>query len=318
MFDALQTYLASSYIGDFTFLGRTFQVLAQADTPFRQDEAAITQLKTRSSSGAMVPLGSVINLKHTTGPYRVLHYNLYPAAEIQGDAAPGHSSRPGAGGHGGRRPTASCPHGFGWEWTEIAYQEKQAGGSGGLVFVLAVVFVFLMLAALYESVTLPLAVILIVPMCLLAALTGINLRGIDNNILTQIGFIVLIGLAAKNAILIVEFARQGELEHGLSAREAATEAGRTRLRPILMTSFAFIFGVAPGVRPGRGRGNASGPGHGGVLRHDRRDRFRPDLHAGVLRGLPRHRQTDAAAPPKRPDVPTTGGAPHSADMEDEA
>jgi HAE1 family hydrophobic/amphiphilic exporter-1 len=244
VFDTLQTYLASSYIGDFTFLGRTFQVLAQADAPFRQDESGISELKTRSSSGQMVPLGSVISLKHAVGPYRVLRYNLYPAAEIQGEAAPGHSS-----GEALKDMEATAnrvlPEGFGWEWTELAYQQQQASGSGGLVFVLAVVFVFLMLAALYESVTLPLAVILIVPMCLLAALTGLNLRGVDNNILTQVGFIVLIGLAAKNAILIVEFARQGELEHGLSPREAAAEAGRTRLRPILMTSFAFIFGVAP-------------------------------------------------------------------------
>jgi HAE1 family hydrophobic/amphiphilic exporter-1 len=244
VFSTLQTYLASSYIGDFTFLGRTFQVLAQADAPFRQDEAAITELKTRSSSGAMVPLGSVVNLKRTTGPYRVLRYNLYPSAEIQGEPAAGHSSGEALN---AMEQTANrvLPVGFGWEWTELAYQQQQASGAGGLVFVLAVVFVFLMLAALYESVTLPLAVILIVPMCLLAALTGINLRGIDNNILTQVGFIVLIGLAAKNAILIVEFARQGEQEHGLTPREAAAEAGRTRLRPILMTSFAFILGVMP-------------------------------------------------------------------------
>ncbi len=148
-----------------------------------------------------------------------------------------------------------CPPGFGYEWTELAYQQQLAGNTGMLVFGMAVVFVFLLLAALYESVTLPLAVILIVPMCLLAAMLGVNLRGLDNNILTQIGLVVLIGLAAKNAILIVEFARQGEMEHGLERHEAAAEAGRTRLRPILMTSFAFIFGVAPaGLRhaaPGR-------------------------------------------------------------------
>jgi multidrug efflux pump subunit AcrB len=174
----------------------------------------------------------------------VLHYNLYPSAEIQGEAAPGHSSGEALK---VMQDTANrlLPQGFGWEWTELAYQQQLAGNSSVAVFVLAVVFVFLLLAALYESVTLPLAVILIVPLCLLGATVGINIRGIDNNILVQIGFIVLIGLAAKNAILIVEFARQAELERGLGRWEAAIDAARTRLRPILMTSFAFILGVAP-------------------------------------------------------------------------
>jgi HAE1 family hydrophobic/amphiphilic exporter-1 len=174
----------------------------------------------------------------------VLRYNLYPAAEVQGDAAPGRSS-----GQALAAVQAAAekvlPQGFSWEWTELAYQQQAAGNSGAMVFVMGVVFVFLLLAALYESVTLPLAVILIVPMCLLSATLGINARGIENNILVQIGFIVLIGLAAKNAILIVEFARQAELERGLSRWEAAMDAARTRLRPILMTSFAFILGVAP-------------------------------------------------------------------------
>jgi HAE1 family hydrophobic/amphiphilic exporter-1 len=141
--------------------------------------------------------------------------------------------------------TKVLPRGYSFEWTEIAYQQKLAGNTAVFIFVASVLFVFLMLAALYESVTLPFAVLLIVPMCLLAAITGVNLRGLDNNILTQVGLVVLIGLAAKNAILIVEFARQGEEEHGLERHEAAAEAGRTRLRPILMTSFAFIFGVVP-------------------------------------------------------------------------
>ena len=192
----------------------------------------------------MVPLGSVVNLEHTTGPYRVLRYNLYPAAEIQGDGSP--DARQGRRVLTMERLAAErLPPGYGYEWTELAYQEKLAGNTGIMVFGMAVVVVFLLLAALYESVTLPFAVVLIVPMCLLAAILGVNLRGADNNILTQIGLVVLIALAAKNAILIVEFARQGEEDHGLERHEAASEAGRTRLRPILMTSFAFILGVTP-------------------------------------------------------------------------
>jgi HAE1 family hydrophobic/amphiphilic exporter-1 len=244
VFSTLQTYLGSTFINDFNLFGHTFQVLAQADAPFRRDESRVSELETRSTSGTMVPLGSLVTLRHVTGPYRVLRYNLFPAAEIQGDTAPGHSS-------GEALDTletlarANLPPGYGFEWTELSYEERAAGNTGLVVFGAAVVFVFLLLAALYESVTLPFAVILIVPMCLLAAMLGVNLRGLDNNILTQIGLVVLIGLAAKNAILIVEFARQGELEHGLERHEAAAEAARTRLRPILMTSFAFIFGVAP-------------------------------------------------------------------------
>jgi HAE1 family hydrophobic/amphiphilic exporter-1 len=244
VFSTLQTYLGGSYVSDFNFIGHTFQVQVQADAPYRQDPANIAALQTRSSSGQMMPLGSVVNLQRTQGPYRVLHYNLYPSAEIQGEATPGHSSGEALK---VMQDTANrlLPQGFGWEWTELAYQQQLAGNSSVAVFVLAVVFVFLLLAALYESVTLPLAVILIVPLCLLGATVGINIRGIDNNILVQIGFIVLIGLAAKNAILIVEFARQAEMERGLGRWEAAIDAARTRLRPILMTSFAFILGVAP-------------------------------------------------------------------------
>jgi HAE1 family hydrophobic/amphiphilic exporter-1 len=244
VFDTLQVYLGSEFVNDINLFDRTFQVYAQADERFRQNESQIGTLQTRSTSGAMVPLGSVINLRHTTGAWRVLRYNLYPSAEVIGAAKPGHSS--------GQALAAMeklagqvLPPGYGFEWTELSYQEKLAGDTGMLVFGLAVVFVYLVLAALYESVTLPFSVILIVPMCILAAMLGINLRGMPNSILTQVGLIVLVGLAAKNAILIVEFARQGELEHGLERHEAAAEAGRTRLRPILMTSFAFIFGVAP-------------------------------------------------------------------------
>jgi HAE1 family hydrophobic/amphiphilic exporter-1 len=244
VFNTLQTYLGSTYVNDFNLFGRTFQVYAQADTGYRTDESAINELKTRSASGAMTPLGSLVTLRHETGPYRVLRYNLYPSAEIQGEAAPGVSSGEALQAME-RIAKANLPEGYSFEWTELAYQQKLAGDTGALVFALAVVFVFLLLAALYESVTLPFSVILIVPMCLLAAFTGVAFMHMDNNILTQIGLIVLIGLAAKNAILIVEFARQGEVEHGHERKKAAEEAGRTRLRPILMTSFAFILGVVP-------------------------------------------------------------------------
>jgi HAE1 family hydrophobic/amphiphilic exporter-1 len=244
VFDTLQTFLGSTYINDFNYLNHTYEVYAQADAAFRQDEAEILQLQTRSANGAMMPLGAVVNLKRITGPYRVLRYQLYPSAEVLANTPPGVSTGQTMAAME-RIAQANLPDGFAFEWTELAYQQQAAGNTAGLVFGLAVTLVFLLLAALYESVTMPLAVILIVPMCLLAAITGVNLMGRDNNILTQIGFIVLIGLAAKNAILIVEFARQGELEKGHDRFQAAIEAARTRLRPILMTSFAFILGVIP-------------------------------------------------------------------------
>ncbi|MDB5447260.1 MAG: Cation/multidrug efflux pump [Phenylobacterium sp.] len=244
VFDTLQTYLGSTYINDFNYLNHTYEVFAQADDPYRQDVSAIQQLQTRSNSGAMMPLGAVVNLTRTTGAYRVLRYQLFPAAEVLANTPPGHST--GQTIQAMEKVAARVlPGGYHYEWTELAYQQQAAGNTATLVFALAVVLIFLLLAALYESVTLPLAVILIVPMCLLAAITGVNIMGADNNILTQIGFIVLIGLAAKNAILIVEFARQGEIEQGHDRRQAAVEAARTRLRPILMTSFAFILGVVP-------------------------------------------------------------------------
>jgi multidrug efflux pump subunit AcrB len=179
-----------------------------------------------------------------SGPSRVVRYNLFPAAELQGQAAPGVSTGDALAAME-ELAAKNLPPGFTYEWTELAYQQKSAGNAGSLVFVVAVVFVFLVLAAQYEALTLPLAVILIVPMCILAAILGVNLRGQDNNILTQIGLIVLVALAAKNAILIVEFAKQAEEQQGLSRFDAAVQAARTRLRPILMTSFAFILGVLP-------------------------------------------------------------------------
>jgi hydrophobe/amphiphile efflux-1 (HAE1) family protein len=251
VFETLQVYLGSAFVNDFNFLGRTYRVTAQADAPYRDEISDIANLKTRSNSGAMVPIGAVANLQDASGPYRVVRYNLYPAAELQGDTVPGFSSGQALAAME-RLAEQNLPEGFGYEWTELAYQQKAAGNTAGLVFALAVVFVFLLLAAQYESLTLPLAVILIVPMCLLAAILGVNLRGLDNNILTQIGFVVLIGLAAKNAILIVEFAKQAE-DGGLDRWSAAEQAAQTRLRPILMTSFAFILGVVPLVL-------ASGPG----------------------------------------------------------
>jgi HAE1 family hydrophobic/amphiphilic exporter-1 len=244
VFDTMQTFLGSSYIDDFNYLNHTYEVFAQADTQFRQDEAQILQLQTRSANGAMMPLGAVVNLKRITGPYRVLRYQLYPSAEVQASTPAGYSTGQTMAAME-RIAEKTLPDGFNYEWTELAYQQQIAGNTGALVFGLAVTLVFLLLAALYESITMPLAVILIVPMCLLAAITGVNIMRLDNNILTQVGFIVLIGLAAKNAILIVEFARQGELEKGHDRFQAAIEAARTRLRPILMTSFAFILGVAP-------------------------------------------------------------------------
>ena len=241
-FDTLTTYMGSTFVNDFNLLGRTYRVTAQADNPYRLSIRDVENLRTRSTSSEMVPLGAVATFRDVTGPYRVPRYNLFPAAEVQGATLPGFST--GQAIAAMEKILTNLPSGFGFEWTEIALQEKVAGNTAVVAFSLAVVFVFLLLAAQYESVLLPLAVILIVPMCLLAAISGVLLRGMDNNILTQIGFVVLIGLAAKNAILIVEFARQAE-DQGANRWDAAVQAARTRLRPILMTSLAFILGVVP-------------------------------------------------------------------------
>ncbi|MEM9619240.1 MAG: multidrug efflux RND transporter permease subunit [Pseudomonadota bacterium] len=243
VFEALETYLGSAFVNDFNYLGRTFRVTAQADAQYRRDVDDISRYYARNDQGQMVPIETVAKANQITGSSRVPRYNLYPAAAVQGEPAPGVSS-----GDAIARMEALAlevlPPGMSFEWTELAYQQTEAGNTAGLVFVLAVVFVFLLLAAQYESITLPFAVILIVPMTLLCAITGVNIAGQSNNILTQIGLIVLIGLAAKNAILIVEFAKQEE-DRGKDRFNAATDAARLRLRPILMTSFAFILGVVP-------------------------------------------------------------------------
>jgi multidrug efflux pump subunit AcrB len=243
VFAALQIYLGSAYVNDFNLFGRTFRVTAQAVADARLDSKDVLKIRVRNSSGDTVPLGSFTTVRDISGPYRVPRYNLYPAAELDGAAAPGYSQ-----GQAiqimERLARETLPDGFAYEWTTLAFQQLRAGNTAIFAFTLAVIFVFLVLAAHFESLTLPLAVILIVPMCLIASITGVVLRGQDNNILTQVGFIVLIGLAAKNAILMVEFAKQLE-DAGRDRFAAAIEAARLRLRPILMTSFAFIFGVMP-------------------------------------------------------------------------
>ena len=243
VFAALQIYIGSSYVNDFNLFGRTFRVTAQADSPYRLDPKDVVNIRVRNSNGGTVPLASFTTVRDIAGPYRVPRYNLYPAAELDGAAAPGYSQGQAIAAME-RLASQALPDGFSYEWTTLAYQQLRAGNTATFAFVLAVVFVFLVLAAQFESLTLPLAVILIVPMCLVASIVGVVLRGQDNNILTQVGFVVLIGLAAKNAILIIEFAKQLE-DRGRDRRAAAVEAARLRLRPILMTSFAFIFGVMP-------------------------------------------------------------------------
>jgi len=243
VFNALQVYIGSVYVNDFNLFGRTFRVQAQADAAYRLEPKDVLSLRVRNSSGATVPLGSFTTVRDISGPYRVPRYNLYPAAELDGSAAPGYSL--GQAIDIMRQLAAeTLPAGFSYEWTTLAFQQLRAGNTAIFAFALGVLFVFLVLAAQFESLTLPLAVILIVPMCLVASILGVVLRGQDNNILTQVGFIVLIGLAAKNAILIVEFAKQLE-DAGRDRFAAAVEAAHLRLRPILMTSFAFILGVTP-------------------------------------------------------------------------
>ena len=245
IFQALQIYLGGFYVNDFNYLGRVWRVMAQADSPFRATADKVAQFKVRNSAGEMVPLGAVLSLKDVTGPDRIQRFNLYRTAEVNGAAAPGYST-------GQAIETMeevarqTLPEQFGFEWTELAFQERLAGNTALLIFPLCIFFVWLAHSAEYESFPLSTAIILIVPMCLLSGIIAVWLRGMDNNIFTQIGFIVLAGMSVKNAVLIVEFAKQQqEHDHKMPAHEAAIEAARLRLRPILMTSFAFVFGVLP-------------------------------------------------------------------------
>ena len=243
VFDTMQIYLGSLYVNDFNRFGRVYQVRAQADAPYRSQPEDILALKTRTASGGMVPLGSLVKVTSTYGPEMVVRYNGYTAADINSGPAPGYSSDQ-AQAAAERIAEKVLPRGVKFEWTDLTFQQILAGNAGVWIFPISVLLVFLVLAALYESLTMPLAVILIVPMSILAALAGVWLTDGDNNIFTQIGLMVLVGLACKNAILIVEFAR--ELERaGATAFQAALEASRLRLRPILMTSIAFIMGVVP-------------------------------------------------------------------------
>jgi multidrug efflux pump len=243
VFSTLQVYLGSQYVNDFNRFGRVYQVRVQADSPFRSSTDDIGLLKTRNANGDMVPLSSLVKVTPTFGPDSVVRYNGYTAADINGGPAPGYSSGQAQAAIE-RIAAQTLPRGIKFEWTDLTYQQILAGNAALWVFPISVLLVFLVLAALYESLTLPLAVILIVPMSILSALIGVWLTDGDNNIFTQIGLMVLVGLSAKNAILIVEFARELEMQ-GRSIVEAAIESSRLRLRPILMTSIAFIMGVIP-------------------------------------------------------------------------
>jgi multidrug efflux pump len=243
VFDAMQIYLGSLYVNDFNKFGRTYQVIAQADKEFRSKPDDILRLETRNFEGRMVPLGAMVHLTDTTGPESAMRYNGFRSADLNGGPAPGYSS--GQAQQAIARILAeTLPKGMGYEWTELTFQQEIAGNTALLVFPICVFLVFLVLAAKYESLFLPLAIVLVVPMCLLSAIAGVWITGGDNNIFTQIGFFVLAGLACKNAILIVEFARESEAR-GRGTLNAAIEAARLRLRPILMTSFAFVMGVVP-------------------------------------------------------------------------
>ena len=244
LFDTLQTYLGSTYVNDFNRFGRTWQVIAQADAPYRDSVEDIARLRTRNDQGEMVPIGSMVNIRQSFGPDPVLRYNGYPAADIAGEADPRVLSSAQAMDTLTALADQVLPAGMAFEWTDLSYQQATQGNAALVVFPLAILLVFLVLAALYESWTLPLAVILIVPMCMLSALIGVWFSDGDNNIFVQVGLVVLIGLACKNAILIVEFARELELQ-GRSIVEAALEACRLRLRPIIMTSITFTAAVVP-------------------------------------------------------------------------
>jgi multidrug efflux pump len=242
--DTLSIYQGSLYVNDFNLFGRTWQVIVQSDAPFRTDARQLSNLKVRSVAGTMVPLGSVVDVHEVNGPLVLTRYNMYPAATIQGSAAPGISSGQAID-LMEQLARRELPPGMAYEWTDMSYLELNAGSTAMILFACAVVAVFLVLAAQYESWSLPLAIILVVPMCLLSAVAGVQMANQDINIFTQIGFVVLVGLSSKNAILIVEFAKHQRADAGLPRRAATLAACRLRLRPIVMTSVAFILGVVP-------------------------------------------------------------------------
>ena len=285
VFNTLQTYLGSVYINDFNLFGRTFQVRAQAEAPFRDKTDDISLLEVPNASGQMVPLGTFLKIERKLGSQLITRYNLYPAASITGQSAPGASS--------GQSMEImeqlardKLPQGMGYEWTAMSYQEKQVGNQALYVFGLAVLLVYLVLAAQYESWSSPAAVILVVPLALLGTVVAVALRGMDNNIYTQIGIVLIIALAGKNAILIVEFARRLRAD-GKGIAESAAEAAQKRLRPILMTSFAFILGVYPlVVAEGAGAASRRLAGHRCFWRHDRLHPSGRLLRAGLFRHLP--------------------------------
>jgi gold/copper resistance efflux pump len=243
IFETLQVNLGSLYVNDFNRFGRTYRVIVQADEPYRMQPEDISRMKVRNEAGAMIPLSSLLTMEQSSGPDRVMHYNGFPSVDISGGPAPGYSFGQATAAIE-RIVNETLPPGMTFDWTELAYQEKQAGNAAAYIFPLSVFLAFLILAAQYNSWSLPLAVMLIAPMALFSAIGGVWLSSGDNNIFTQIGFVVLVGLAAKNAILIVEFARAQE-ERGIDTLDAVLEAARLRLRPILMTSLAFIAGVVP-------------------------------------------------------------------------
>ncbi|HMK15211.1 MAG TPA: multidrug efflux RND transporter permease subunit [Burkholderiales bacterium] len=318
VFSTLQIYLGSLYVNDFNLFGRTYQVRVQADAPFRLSDEDIRSLKTRNAKGDMVPLGTLMTVKEITGADRITRYNLFPAAELNGNTVPGLSSSQAIE-IMENLAKKELPREFGTEWTELIFQQILAGNSAIVIFPLSVVFVFLALSALYESWSLPLAIILIVPMCLLSAITGVWLRGLDNNIFTQIGFVVLVGLACKNAILIVEFAKQHQ-DHGLNRFDAAVEACRLRLRPILMTSFAFIFGVLPlvvsvgaGAEMRQALGTAVFSGMLGVTFFGI---FLTPVFYVVIRKVVERREKKSSVPAAaKPDLPAGGTASEGAPLD---
>jgi HAE1 family hydrophobic/amphiphilic exporter-1/multidrug efflux pump len=298
VFTTLTTYLGGAYVNDFNLFGRTYRVLVQAEPQFRSDPQSISRFYVRGSRGEMVPLSTLTRQRMVKGPDLISRYNLHRNVEINGAASPGHSSGDAIAAM--ERIAASLPPGFGFEWTGLSYQEVTTRGEAGLVLALAIVFVFLILAAQYESWTVPFAVILVVPVGAFGALLAQWLRGLDNNVYAQIGLVMLVGLAAKNAILIVQYAKV-RYEQGFSLAEAAVEGARIRFRPILMTSFAFIFGVLPLViatGAGSGARHALGTSvFGGMLAATVLGvLFIPVFFVGIERLSERRRRTRAVRP----------------------